>query len=119
MTKKEQTQIRERLMEKLASLSVGQRRHELVGDWSNEPMDQVQYRADLDMAVQFFNSDYQTRRAVERALRLMDEGDYGICEECEEPINEKRLQAIPWTTMCVHCQEEHDTHAPDDVKRAA
>ena len=121
MTKKEQKQIRERLMAKLAELAAGLRRHELVSDWSNEPMDQVQYRAELDMAAQFFNTDFQTQRAVERALRLLDQGEYGMCQECEEPINEKRLQAIPWTTMCVHCQEEFDNSAPDDkkLKRAA
>ena len=119
MTNKEQKQIRERLMERLAELSSGQRRHELVADWSNDPMDQVQSRADLDMAAQFFNTDFQARRAVERALRLLDEGDYGICQECEEPINEKRLQAIPWTTMCVNCQEEHDSTPDTDLKRAA
>ena len=108
MTKKQTTAIRERLMDKLAELSAGDRRHELITDWSNEPMDQIQSRNEMDLAVRLFDSDYQTRRAVETALRLLDEGDYGVCQDCGTDINPKRLEALPWTTLCVGCQEEHD-----------
>ncbi len=121
MTKREQTQIRERLLEKLSELGAGHRRDALIADWSNEPMDQVQSRAELDMTVQFCNTDFQTQRSIETALRLLDQGEYGVCQDCAEDINPKRLQAIPWTTLCVHCQEEHDAEAPADtkLKRAA
>jgi len=121
MTKKQKTEIRERLMDKLAQLSAGDRRHELITDWSNEPMDQIQSRNEMDLAVRLFDSDYQTRRAVETAIRSLDEGEYGICQDCGEEINPKRLEAIAWTTLCVSCQEEHDELEPTDekLKRAA
>lgn len=40
----------------------------------------------------------QVRRAQER----MAEGQYGVCEECGEPIPAGRLEARPWSTRCVH-----------------
>jgi DnaK suppressor protein len=44
-------------------------------------------------------------REVEEALVRVKEGTYGICQECEEPISPKRLQALPWAKFCVRCQE--------------
>ena len=44
-------------------------------------------------------------REVEEALLRVREGVYGICQECEEPISPKRLQALPWAKFCVRCQE--------------
>ena len=36
----------------------------------------------------------------------MDRGEYGECVRCNEDINEKRLLAVPWATLCIQCQEE-------------
>lgn len=52
---------------------------------------------------------------VERALKRIDEGTYGTCERCGRPIGKQRLEAIPYATMCIECQEEVDgpaTNAP-------
>lgn len=40
---------------------------------------------------------------VERALARMQEGTYGICRTCNEPIDYARLKAIPYTRYCMHC----------------
>jgi DnaK suppressor protein len=61
------------------------------------------------MAVRAINTDFKTKKAVETAMALLETGDYGICQECGEPINPKRLEAIPWTTLCVRCQENRDS----------
>ena len=45
---------------------------------------------------------------IEEALRRIDQGEYGICEECEEPIGVKRLKAMPFATLCVRCQEAEE-----------
>lgn len=44
-------------------------------------------------------------REVEGALRRIDAGTYGVCQECDEPISRKRLEALPWAKYCVSCQE--------------
>jgi DnaK suppressor protein len=46
--------------------------------------------------------------AVESALERLREGRYGICEECEEEIPIARLQAMPWTVLCVDCQHDRE-----------
>ena len=44
-------------------------------------------------------------REVEAALHRLEEGDYGICQSCQAPILEERLEAVPWASRCVRCQE--------------
>lgn len=121
MTKTQKKKIRERLDAKLAEVSGnGGRRNDLITEWSNEPMDQIQSRADLDLTVRFVNTDFKTKRAVMRAIAVLEDGEYGICQECGEDINSNRLKAIPWTTVCVSCQEELDEIDGDsDFRRAA
>ena len=45
-----------------------------------------------------------TATAIRRALVLIDEGRFGRCESCGEPIAEDRLQAVPWALQCMACQ---------------
>ena len=49
--------------------------------------------------------DIKLLREVEDALRRIQQGSYGVCYECEEPISTKRLDAVPWAKFCVSCQE--------------
>jgi len=43
-------------------------------------------------------------RKIDLAIERIKEGDFGICEECGEPIEEKRLMARPVTTLCIDCK---------------
>jgi DnaK suppressor protein len=44
-------------------------------------------------------------RLIQRALERITDGSFGICMDCEGPIGLKRLQAVPWASHCIHCQE--------------
>lgn len=48
---------------------------------------------------------------LNNALQRIEEGSFGLCEECEEPIAEKRLQAIPYCTACISCAEQQEIQA--------
>jgi len=56
-------------------------------------------------------SDYARLRFIEDAMKAMDRGDYGECVRCGDEINQKRLEAVPWATTCLRCQEETETQA--------
>lgn len=53
----------------------------------------------------------QRLQLIEDALVAIENGYYGLCEECEEPINEKRLQLMPFARFCVRCQSELERQA--------
>ena len=62
----------------------------------------------------FYNlqeGDFARLRSIEEAMEALDRGQYGECIRCDDDINEKRLEAVPWATMCVRCQEEADMEA--------
>jgi DnaK suppressor protein len=50
----------------------------------------------------------QQRIQLDEALRRLDEGTYGICEDCETPISPGRLRALPFARRCVACQEQFE-----------
>jgi DnaK suppressor protein len=61
-----------------------------------------------DLRYTLHDSDYARLRCIEEAIKAMDRGEYGKCVRCGEDINEKRLKAMPWATMCIRCQEERE-----------
>src|SRR5690349_18870935 len=48
----------------------------------------------------------QERIQLDEALRRLDEGTYGVCEDCESPISPARLRALPFARRCITCQEQ-------------
>ena len=42
---------------------------------------------------------------IDEALRKVDDGTYGVCDRCSQPINRERLKFIPYATLCIDCQE--------------
>ena len=45
---------------------------------------------------------------IDRALGKIEEGTFGLCEQCEEPLNIARLKARPVATLCIACKEEQE-----------
>lgn len=42
---------------------------------------------------------------VDHALARIESGEYGICERCGDPISPERLEALPYSTLCVRCKQ--------------
>ena len=80
--------------------------------------DQAQLSHDEFLKLKLNALDYHKLRQVDEALERLNGGEYGICLECEEQIAPRRLQAIPWASYCVRCQERignGDRHDEDAV----
>lgn len=74
--------------------------------------DQVQDPGDqaVSSVMELLRSSMQDTRLIEykrivKALEMIDQGTYGICLDCHEPVSEKRLKLFPNTTRCLACQE--------------
>jgi DnaK suppressor protein len=57
--------------------------------------------------------DVSLLREIKAALARIEDAEYGECMECEEPISNKRLEAIPWARYCIACQEEQAAFEAD------
>jgi DnaK suppressor protein len=54
------------------------------------------------------NSERQLLQQVDEALSRIAERRYGVCISCEDVMNLKRLQAVPWASLCISCQEKQE-----------
>ena len=84
--------------------SLGGERQQTVGG-GLDPADQsVQHHCDTIQCWQF-ETEKNIIRKIELALRRIEEGAYGICEDCHDEIDEKRLRILPYALYCRGCQE--------------
>lgn len=70
-----------------------------------DPSDRASQEADLNFNLLIRERDREVVREIRDAMDRIEEGSYGICEECGEDIAHARLQARPMTLYCVSCQE--------------
>jgi len=73
-----------------------------------DPVDMTQEAAERDVAVQIIDRESALFRQLRSAIDRTKDGSYGLCLQCEEEIAPKRLKAIPWAELCIHCQEDAD-----------
>lgn len=66
-----------------------------------------------DREISFILNDREREKlqAIEEALERIDEGTYGMCESCESEIAPARLEAMPFSRLCVSCQAEREKEA--------
>ena len=76
----------------MAAVSFGKR----IGDGTTEAVDRLN-------KVGAANSIAATLADVERAIAKLADGSYGLCDRCGEAISPERLEAIPWTPLCIRC----------------
>jgi DnaK suppressor protein len=72
-----------------------------TGDW----VDHSSQENDLHVNLALNQTDTKLLRAIEEALHRVENGTFGICMDCEEAIPSARLDAVPWTRVCVACKE--------------
>jgi DnaK suppressor protein len=68
--------------------------------------DQASGNNEVHIQLKLKQTDAKILQAIEEALWRIEKGTYGICRDCGEPIAEARLNAIPWTRVCITCKEK-------------
>ena len=73
-------------------------------DNSPDFLDQAFSESDISFAFRIKEREGRLMQKIVKALKLIEEGTFGICEECGEEISEARLVARPVTTLCIQCK---------------
>lgn len=68
--------------------------------------DQASGNNEVHIALKLKQTDAKILQAIEDAMKRIDTGTYGTCRDCGEPIAPARLNAIPWTRVCIVCKEK-------------
>ena len=102
-----------------------ERRREIIGDvgtmeneafkagsnLSNMPIHMADVGTDnfeQEFTLGLIESERQTLREIQEALVRIDNGTYGICENCGNPIGKARLQVFPRATLCMTCKQREE-----------
>lgn len=75
-----------------------------TGDW----VDHSSQENDLHVNLALNQTDTKLLRAIDEALHRIETGTFGVCMDCEEAIPTARLDAVPWTRVCVSCKERQN-----------
>jgi len=79
---------------------------EIIGNSDNHLGDTATATLDREIDYSLEENSEQVLRAIDGALQRIEEGTYGICETCGQPISEERLEAIPYATQCIDCRRK-------------
>ena len=68
--------------------------------------DQASGNNEVHIQLRLKQTDAKILQAIDEALMRIEKGSFGVCKDCGEPIAEARLNAIPWTRVCITCKEK-------------
>ena len=126
MTKNELDRFRAVLTAKVAELERFNRHREgITIERSADQLEEIQAASERVLAVCHLDREFNQLRDARAALRRIEEGSFGTCQECDEDIHPRRLAAVPWAAFCIQCQEAVDRNLDEmnaptrDLLRAA
>jgi len=111
MNKKEKDEFRKMLASKKESIirKLSETIAESKEMESNVAQDLVD-KAETSYTKEFLLSLTDTERRqlllIDEALKRLEHGEFGVCQLCRKEVGRKRLEAIPWTPLCIDCQEK-------------
>ena len=120
MTSPDLELIQKKLLERREALledtSLGMRRiAESRADVCADPIDQAASNCDFDLAAAQTRLESAELTAIVDALDRIADGTFGICEECDDRIGAKRLEALPSARLCIDCQRRSEADSPSFV----
>lgn len=73
-----------------------------------DPNDRASLESDRNFELRIRDRERKLIAKMQEAIRRIDDGTFGICDDCSGPISEKRLLARPVTTQCIECKTKQE-----------
>ena len=80
-----------------------------------DPTDRANLETDRNFELRIRDRERKMILKIKEALARIEEGTFGICEECGEDISEERLKARPVTTLCIDCKTKAEAEESKKV----
>lgn len=93
----------------MADAALRKTRSEANGDLSSMPIHMADIGSDnyeQEFTLSLMQSDEVTLESIEAAIEKIEDGIFGLCEDCTSPISKARLNAIPYTPLCIKCAQK-------------
>jgi DnaK suppressor protein len=93
----------------MADAALRKTRSEANGDLSSMPIHMADIGSDnyeQEFTLSLMQTDEMTLESIEAAIERIEDGVFGLCEDCAAPISKARLNAIPYTPLCIKCAQK-------------
>jgi DnaK suppressor protein len=108
MTPTDLAHFRNILKAKQAELAKTRGLESIAIERSADVLEEADYKTARELAIAGLNRESTVRRSVASALHRTQDGSFGKCVHCDGDIGRRRLEAVPWTSLCIRCQEAAD-----------
>ena len=108
MTPTELANFRNILKAKQAELTKTRGLESIAIERSADVLEEADYKTARELPISGLNRESTVRRSVAAALYRTQDGSFGTCAHCGSEISKRRLEAVPWTSLCIRCQEAAD-----------
>ena len=119
MTKDELNRFRAVLTLRVAELErFTSHREGITVERSADQLDEIQAASQRAVVVCNLDREFNELRNARAALSRIQEGSFGVCQDCDEDIHPKRLAAVPSAALCIRCQEAADRNPEEAQARS-
>ncbi|OGR26189.1 MAG: RNA polymerase-binding protein DksA [Desulfobacterales bacterium RIFOXYA12_FULL_46_15] len=73
-----------------------------------DPTDRASHEADRSFELRIRDREHKLIKKIRNALERIENGNFGVCETCDEEISIQRLKARPVTTQCIDCKTREE-----------
>ncbi len=111
MNKKEREEFRKLLADKKETITrklteTITESKEMESNVAQDMVDKAETSYTKEFLLSLSNGEREQLLLIDEALKRLDHGEYGVCQVCRKDIGPKRILAIPWTPLCIDCQEK-------------
>ncbi len=111
MNKKERDEFRKLLADKKESIirkltDTITESKEMESNVAQDLVDKAETSYTKEFLLSLSDGEREQLLLIDEALKRLEHGEFGVCQLCEKEIGGKRLKAIPWTPLCIDCQEK-------------
>lgn len=110
LTQKQLAELKDKIQAErervINSCGIDEEMFALKNEEQKDEVDQASADYERSQMLRFRNRDVFYAKKLKKALEKMEEGEYGICVDCDADINFKRLMARPTAELCIACKDE-------------
>jgi len=110
LTQKQLAELKDKIQAErervINSCGIDEEMFALKNEEQKDEVDQASADYERSQMLRFRNRDVFYAKKLKKALEKMEEGEYGICVDCDSDINFKRLLARPTADLCISCKDE-------------
>lgn len=79
---------------------------EMESNVAQDLVDKAETSYTKEFLLSLTDGERETLLLIDEALKRLEHGEFGVCQNCGKEIGGKRIIAIPWTPCCIDCQEK-------------